>query len=286
MSRYLVVWILLFLDLCICCLVANHQRRQHGIEQIPYITYLEFNNHHVMERDYHAAGIIIDRNMVLTRAYHCEVGSSSSFRVYPGQTYVNPKLLEFRVSKYVLHPARARKTYDETKSTRGYHLLYTMDFCLLRLAGQLTLGSAIQMASLPLPLEPLDPQQPLMVSGWGPYRDMNYKQGQLAGDGYANASLYYHITVPESTKECQEAVKGFDIKLSSDLFCLGYHCKDFHTAQGDDGAPIVNPKTQIVVGMVVNYRPFDALEKPQINAKICHAVGWINKIRKMWKIHD
>lgn len=262
-----------------------YERRECGVSQIPYIVYIEFVNlHRPLMQLYHAAGIIIDRNIVLTRAYHCEVASAATFRVYAGQTYVHPKRREMLVKEYKLHPDRDRKTYDEAKEVHGYVMKYNLDFCLLRLTEELIMSADVQMAPLPMPNEPLHPAHDLFVSGWGPYDDAKTLQGNVAGIGYDRAVLFNHRAQPEEDSRCDAAIRTMNIPKSKDLFCLGYRCKDYHTAYGDDGGPLLDVVSQKVVGMVINVREWDKQKMPQLNAKISVAVNWINEIRANWTV--
>lgn len=275
------------------CSNRAFERREHGVDDIPFIVYIEFQNLHRPEEkpSANAAGILIDRNMVLTRAYHCEVASASSFKVYPGQTYVHPKLREHQVAEYKLHPQRKGKTYDEDKSIGNYAIKYEMDFCLLRLKERVFISASIQMAPLPAADEAIV-SKTLMVSGWGPFKDKKYVQGHCASVGgtefdFSKASLFYHMAPVESTAQCAEALQSANVGLHPSLFCLGFRCKNFHTAHGDDGGPVFDTLTKKVVGMVLNVRQFDDLAKPQLNIRTSFAVKWINEVRVEWvKVED
>lgn len=284
-----------YLSLFCVCISSNRDckgqlcfRHEIGIEEIPFIVYLEFNNlHFTSESPAHAAGTVIDINMVLTRAYHCEVSPSASFRLYPGQTYVRPKLHEKPISQYVVHPARKRLTYDESQSVHRYEMLYTMDFCLLRLPIVVDPSPNIQLAPLPMPDEELHPGHRMLVSGWGPYHDKDYIQGSslIGRDGvadYTKASLFHHRPPVENYTICRDVLKSVGIEMDRSMFCLGFRCRDCHTALGDDGGPILDPVIEKVVGMVVNVRLLDRGDFPQLNIMTSYAVDWINDVRGRW----
>lgn len=271
------------------CNNRDLERREHGIDLMPYLAYLEMDNIHLSIPEYVAAGIIIDRTIILTRAYHCEVAPLSSFRVLTGETFVFPKGHFEPVDEYRLHPARRdRKTYGPGFDRKVYQISYDMDFCLLRLRFPLQWNQNRQMAPLPAVGEDLIMSTTKFVSGWGPFWDRKTIQGRCrAGtrnEEYRRSPPFYHMAPVETTDRCRKALMEAKIILTDSMFCLGYWCKDFHTAQGDPGGPVFDIEVNKVVGMVVNIREWDNNFRPQLNMKLEPAVAWINQVRLLWNV--
>lgn len=266
----------------------KYRKREIGVDQIPYIVYMEFTSMaHVNQKPYHATGIIIDRNMVLTLAYHCETAKSETFKVYAGQTYINPKIDEMRVIDYKIHPARGRLPYDQSKTLHGYFNMAPMNFCLLKLDHDFEFNENVQMAALPLPNDTLSMDVEYLTAGWGPYSDREFIQGKLgmrASSDFTKSSLFHNYAKVTDPVKCDGNLGLKDLRITEDLFCLGWDCKDYHTAYGDDGGPVVNPITPVVVGMVINWRELDKAAKPQPNVNLAYGVEWINEVRKEWTL--
>ena len=267
------------------CTNPRYERREHSIEEIPFIAYIEYKNLvRPNVQPFHTAGTIIDLNMVLTRAVHCEVGSASTFYVYPGQNYVSPLKNHHTVSEYVIHPGRGTQTYDQRKTVRDFVVTYKMDFCLLRLKNLIELSAAAQLAPLPLPKTEIDYNRKVMISGWGPYRNVTFIHGQrAAASNLRYAGLLHHMAPIESDADCAAALKTENITKTPEVFCTGYRCKDRKAVYGDDGGPVFDVVTQTVVGIVGNFKKWETLEKPSINFKITHALEWINQHRLQWR---
>lgn len=270
------------------CKHRVYERREHGIDMIPYLAYLEMDNQNARWlKPYHASGIIIDENMILTRAYHCEVSRASSFRVLTGETYIwpdNGRPYSF-VAEYAVHPARQRRTLDDGNTIVNYKMLYDMDFCLLRLKDRIMMTSSRQMAPLPQAGDSFLTGN-VLVSGWGPHHNAAYLQGRCRTKTrqyeHFRSPPFYHQIYPTDKSFCQETLGRAGITMTDNMFCLGYACKDMHTALGDDGGPVLSTIKQKVVGMVVNVRAFDDSKKPQLNLWLAPAVEWINTVRMEW----
>lgn len=270
------------------CTNRIYERREHNIDEIPYIVYLEMVSQLVPELNpYHAAGIIIDVNMILTLAYHCETAYSLSMRVYAGQTYVNPKIQELHVVEYALHPKRGRKTLDDTGTVKKYRKMIGYNYCLLRLNGSLIWSANVQRAPLPFSYERIERGQQFMVSGWGPYKNFDYLQGRcqmMTGDDthYTRAGLFFTYSYRTPDYACERSLrKGFFL-MHPTVFCLGHPCKDHHTALGDDGGPVMILKSGKVIGMVINMIEVDNDTEYQPNAELSYAADWINEMRVKW----
>lgn len=271
------------------CSNRNIERREHSIEDIPSLIGLTMSNKHVPGDD-RAVGIIIDRNMVLTLAYHCEVSPAAVMRVYPGEGYIMLKRNEIGVEKYELHPYRVKEmgktTYDESNSVTGYVRNRTMDFCLLKLRQDMKWGQAVQMASLPNEDDqwPGDRNSLFMTSGWGHFEKSSGMIAMCGRVGYNHlvpdkVGLFYTLSKKLSEDECRQQMQ--DCTVPHTNFCMGRPCEAHHTTYGDDGGPVMDPLTMKVVAMVVNCRNYDPKGTQQMT-EMRHAVKWINEMREVW----
>lgn len=280
------------------CNNRNMERREHSIEEIPYIIGLKMENHHRPEKyGYFAAGIVIDRNMVLTLAYHCEVSMASEIRMFAGEAYILNGRNKIFAQDYMLHPQRSgpmgRKTLDELGGNLGnYTVDRSMDYCLLRLRSDIQFSQSAQKAPLPFPDDPL-PGNPgstrYLTSGWGNFLCSNCMIGNCgrSGKSYSDwnkVGLFMNLGLLIDDASCKEVMK--EVGLPEGNFCLGGFCENHHNMYGDDGGPVVDVQSQTVVGMVVNVREFDTKEKPQQMIRLAPAVQWINEMRAKWAPED
>ena len=259
-----------------------YSRRANGIDEFPFIAYMTMYNNwkpHIIP--YAASGTIIARNVIMTRAYHCEVSPSSSFKVRAGYSYVlQPNMVDHRVAEYAVHPKRNRKTHDERGLASGYTFLYSFDFCLLRLKELLPLTPGFQLSALPHFMEPLITTHTFITTGWGPMNKTNFIQGlnhDLVSDD--KVSLFYQEHVLYKASDCQ---KFFTARLQPDQFCLSCSCRDRKTAWGDDGGPVIDAATWKVVGIVVNGDGSDPDNVLSLYSMTSHAVDWIVGISQRW----
>lgn len=274
--------------LAVACPPRYLERREHGVDQIPYIVYVEMRNmYHPEWWTYHATGTIIDSNIVLTSAYHCETSSKKTLRVWAGQTYVNPKTQQMNVVEYLLHPKRERKTYDEIKDLKDYERKLDYNFCLMRLDKSMTWSATVQRAPLPFSYEQVERGQQFMASGWGPYKTMEFVQGrcqQALGEhrNFSRASLFYSNSQRSTNEDCKKSLSMAGYSMRETIFCLGHPCKDFHTSQGDEGGPVMTVTNGKVIAMVSNINELDRMEAHTPNSDLAYAVDWINEVRKEW----
>lgn len=283
-----IVLVLLPMGCLMACPERTYERREHALDQMPYIVYIEMQSHDRLDLSpYTASGIIIDVNMVLTLAYHCETSYSQTMVVYAGQYYINPKNSPNYVQHYELHPDRDGETMDLVGGISNYKYNLEFNFCMLRLRHNLVWSPTIQRAPLPFNYEKIGLNEQLMVSGWGPFRDTGFIQGKcqaaLGKAKYIRAGLFFSVSPRVESHLCKDSLRhaGFDA-LPNDVFCLGHPCKDYHTALGDDGGPVVHVDSGKVVGMVMNLRDNDEAEEYQTNADLRYAVDWINNLRPQW----
>lgn len=218
-----------------------------------------------------------------------------------GQSYVHPFKNTYTVLEYLLHPRRRMlgfKLFDEGngKDVPNYNWNERRwQFCLLKIDPGIDTWSAfVQKAPLPHPDDPWDEKAELIPFGWGDFMCPWYaRQGVViwwafAGFKLESATLFYHLAPQASSKDCKFNMGGkdwggyFGEWHEDQYFCLEYKCTNHHTLDGDQGGPVYNPKTQKVVGMVVNVREWQKWKRPQLNLKLSIAVPWLNEMREKW----
>uniref|UniRef100_A0A452H128 Peptidase S1 domain-containing protein n=1 Tax=Gopherus agassizii TaxID=38772 RepID=A0A452H128_9SAUR len=144
------------------------------------------------------------------------------------------------------------------------------DIALVKLTSPLSISDTVKPICLPFFDEPLPPNAPLWVTGWG------YTQQ----DGTLSKSLQQAQIKLIDSNTCN-ALDAYQGDVSDKMLCAGLMAGGVDTCQGDSGGPLMyNPGHWQVVGIVSWGHGCGGRSTPGVYTKVQAYLNWIYTVQK------